>query len=137
MLFVVCSAGRLLAQTNEVVRHNFASPQRGASPFAGVIRDAAGNIFGTTYWGGPANAGVVFKVSPAGVGTVLYSFTGGADGGNPQGDLVQDSSGNIYGTTLYGGGANAGVIFKLDSTGNETVLHSFTAGSTEAIRAGI
>jgi uncharacterized repeat protein (TIGR03803 family) len=129
MLFVVCSAGRLLAQTNEVVRYSFAAPQRGASPFAGVIRDAAGNIFGTTYWGGPANAGVVFKVSPAGVGTVLYSFTSGADGGNPRGDLVQDSSGNIYGTTFYGGGSNAGVIFKLDSTGNETVLHSFTAGS--------
>jgi uncharacterized repeat protein (TIGR03803 family) len=61
---------------------------------------------------------------------VLYSFTGGADGGGPYGGLVRDSAGNLYGTTLLGGvtGQGYGVVFKLDTDGTETVLHTFTGG---------
>jgi uncharacterized repeat protein (TIGR03803 family) len=112
----------------ETVLHNFASPPRGANAHAGVIRDSAGNLFGATYSGGAANAGVVFRVNTAGQQTVLYSFTGGADGKNPWGGLVRDSSGNFYGTTYYGGAGGAGVVYKVDTTGHQTVLHTFTGG---------
>jgi uncharacterized repeat protein (TIGR03803 family) len=68
----------------------------------------------------------VFKVDPSGHETVLYSFTGGADGGYPLREvLARNSAGNLYGTTA-GGGVGAGVVFKLDASGHETVLHSFT-----------
>jgi uncharacterized repeat protein (TIGR03803 family) len=116
-----------LAQTEaEVVLHNFAGPPKGAYPYAGVIRDSAGNLYGTTNSGGAANAGVVYRVDAAGHQTVLYSFTGGADGASPQASVIRDSSGNLYGTTVGGGTAGSGVVFKLDTTGRESVLHSFT-----------
>jgi len=115
------------AQVTETVLHSFPSySPNGASPFAGVIRDAAGNLYGTSTAGGAANAGVVYKVDAAGKETVLYSFTGGADGGKPQGGVILDTAGNLYGTTPAGGAANAGVVYKVDTAGTETVLHSFT-----------
>src|ERR1022692_4562657 len=115
--------------TNEVVLHNFASPPHGAYLYAGVIRDPAGNIFGTTTNGGASGAGVVFKVDASGHERVLYSFAGGADGGNPHAGVILDSAGNLYGTTPNGGTSGAGVVFKLDTTGHETVLYSFTGGA--------
>jgi uncharacterized repeat protein (TIGR03803 family) len=119
------------AQTaTETVLHSFASPPKGANPFAGVIRDSAGNLYGTTYNGGAAGAGVVYKVDTAGHQTVLYSFTGLADGGYPEAGVIRDSAGNLYGTTLQGGGRiSAGVVYKLDSSGHETVLYTFTDGA--------
>jgi uncharacterized repeat protein (TIGR03803 family) len=114
------------AQTaTETVLHNFASPPKGANPYAGVIRDSAGNLYGTTNSGGAAGAGLVFKVSASGHQTVLYTFTGGADGGNPYGALIRDSAGNLYGTTNQGGISNAGVVYKVDASGQETVLYNF------------
>jgi uncharacterized repeat protein (TIGR03803 family) len=104
----------------------------GANPVAGVIEDSAGNLYGTTTGGGTENAGLVFKVSTNGHETVLYTFTGGADGADPQGGLIQDAAGNFYGTTSLGGAAGAGVVFKLDAKGNETVLYSFTGGADGA-----
>jgi uncharacterized repeat protein (TIGR03803 family) len=118
------------AQTaSETVLHNFASPLKGARPYAGVIRDSAGNLFGTTQSGGTAGWGVVFKMDAAGQETVLYNFSGGADGGNPQAGVISDSAGNLYGTTFEGGTAGWGVVYKLDAAGQETVLHSFTGGA--------
>jgi uncharacterized repeat protein (TIGR03803 family) len=118
------------AQTvTETVLHNFLSPPKGAQPYAGVIPDSAGNLYGTTLVGGAAGAGVVFKVSAGGHQTVLYSFTGGADGRLPYGGLIRDSAGNLYGTTYEGGTAGDGVVFKLDTAGRETVLYSFTGGA--------
>ncbi|HXM40528.1 MAG TPA: choice-of-anchor tandem repeat GloVer-containing protein [Bryobacteraceae bacterium] len=111
---------------NETVLYNFAEGTDGYSPAAGVIRNSAGELYGTTLNGGPANAGVVFSVDPTGHETVLYSFTGGNDGGLPYAGVILDSAGNLYGTTRAGGTANAGVVFKLDAAGNETVLYSFT-----------
>jgi len=118
------------AQTtySETVLHNFVSPPRGANPYAGVIRDSAGNLYGTVETGGTAGWGAVFKVNTAGAQTLLYNFTGGADGGNPYAGLIGDSSGNFYGTASQGGTGGDGVVFKVDKTGHETVLYSFAWG---------
>ena len=113
----------------EAVLHSFASPPRGASPFAGVIRDSAGNLYGTTTAGGASNSGVVYKVNTAGQETVLYSFTGGADGGLPFAGVIRDSAGKLYGTTYHGGASGAGVVFQANTGGQETVLYSFTGGA--------
>jgi uncharacterized repeat protein (TIGR03803 family) len=111
---------------HQTVLHSFTGGADGGSPYAGVIRDAAGNLYGTTNLGGTANAGVVYKLDPTGHETVLHSFTGGADGGRPTAGVILDSAGNLYGTAYNGGTANAGVVYKLDPSGNETVLYSFT-----------
>ena len=72
--------------------------------------------------------GVVYKVDTTGQETVLYTFTGGADGADPYAGVIRDSAGNLYGTTFEGGTANAGVVYKLDTAGHETVLYNFTGG---------
>lgn len=120
------------AQISEVVLHDFTPPANGANPFAGLIRDPAGNLFGTSGSGGAQNAGAVFEVNTSGQLTVLYSFTGGLDGSGPRGALMRDSTGNLYGTTESGGSAGAGVVFKLDPSGQLTVLYSFTGGADGA-----
>jgi uncharacterized repeat protein (TIGR03803 family) len=100
---------------NETVLYAF-SGMDGASPTAGLIQDAAGNLYGTTPFGGNTSSttcidaggcGVVFKLDPSGKETVLYTFTGGADGFNPTAGLVRDAAGNLYGTAP-GGGAHGG-----------------------------
>jgi len=92
----------------------------GRAPVAGVIADAQGNLYGTTQWGGlgggcEGRCGVVFKLDPLGNETVLYAFTGGADGGVPTGGLYMDAGGNLYGTTSTGGDplCQCGTIFKI------------------------
>jgi uncharacterized repeat protein (TIGR03803 family) len=121
VVFMVSPAGQ------ESVLHSFTGGADGGCPAAGLIRDSAGNLYGTTFVGGAGN-GVVFKLTPAGQETVLYTFTGGADGAGPTGSLIQDSSGNFYSTTLGGGAFGVGVVFELSSGGSETVLYSFTGG---------
>jgi len=93
----------------------------------GLVQDAAGNFYGTTCCDG-SGFGTVFKLDPSGTVTVLYAFTGGADGGKPMAALVWDSAGNLYGTTSVGGASGQGTVFKLTS-GTETVLYSFTGGA--------
>ncbi len=86
----------------------------GANPSAGLVRARAGNLFyGTTSQGGTSGFGTVFKVTGT-TETVLYSFTGGADGGNPFAGLVMDAAGNLYGTTKRGA-AGYGTVFKLSA----------------------
>jgi uncharacterized repeat protein (TIGR03803 family) len=114
--------------TTEVVLHNFA-PTTGAYPVVGVIGDSAGNLYGTATVGGTSGQGVVYKLDSAGQYSVLFNFTGGADGGQPYAGVIGDSAGNLYGTTSAGGAANAGVVYKLDRSGQETVLYSFTGGA--------
>ena len=109
----------------ETILYNFTGGADGGYPYAGLVMDGKGNLYGTTYVGGASGQGTVFKVNMAGKETVLYNFTGGADGGNPSARLLRDKKGNLYGTTYYGGAANSGVVFKLDTTRHETVLHSF------------
>jgi len=104
----------------------------GANPYAGLIRDAKGNLYGTTFGGGASGAGTVFKLSMSGKETVRYTFTAGTDGGMPGAGLIRDAKGNLYGTTYMGGASGNGTVFKLDPTGKETVLYSFTGGTDGA-----
>lgn len=116
------------------VLHMFAGGTDGANPEDGLIRDAKGNLYGTTSVGGVYFEGVIFRVSPSGKESVLYAFKGAPDGAQPQAGLILDSAGNFYGTTVYGGLATCteglapgcGVVFELSSTGQETVLHRFS-----------
>jgi uncharacterized repeat protein (TIGR03803 family) len=110
---------------NETVVYSFDGGANGAYPNGGLVRDAAGNLYGTTYQGGAYNYGTIFKINTLGQFSVLYSFPGGASGANPYASLNLDQQGNIYGTTYSGGSQNFGTIFKLDASGNETVLHNF------------
>jgi uncharacterized repeat protein (TIGR03803 family) len=122
-------------------------------PYSGLVFDPAGNLYGTTYYGGAANAGGVYMLSPVSGGgwqqTVIYSFTGGADGSKPYyAGVILDSAGNLYGTTYQGGktancsGAGCGVVFKLAPISGggwqESVLYTFTGGHDGAHpRAGL
>jgi uncharacterized repeat protein (TIGR03803 family) len=123
---------------NYSVLHAFTGSD-GAGPYGGLVRDKKGNLYGTTYAGGASLRGVVFELDPTGKESVLYSFTGGADGSNPfYGDLLRDEEGNLYGTTYEGGDLNCyihggcGVVFKVDPTGKETVLYTFTGADGRA-----
>lgn len=111
------------------------TPTGFSKPTSGVIRDSAGNFYGTTFVGQADTGigyGVVYKVDAAGHAEVLHNFTGGADGGDPYGGVSLDAKGNVYGTASEGGESNNGVIFKIDASGHETVLHEFTAGADGA-----
>ena len=116
------------------VLHSFAGGTDGQYPWSDLVRDAAGNFYGTTFYGGASNYGVVFKIDTTRAETVLYSFTGGADGGNPVAGVILDSVGNPYGATNIGGvpGMGYGVVFELNPAGAETVLHTFAGGSDGA-----
>ena len=130
--FVLLAARGMPAQPagNEVILHNFASPApKGAQPYSGVIRDGAGNLYGTTSAGGAAGEGEVYRLSPGGLLTVIHSFTGGIDGAQPYSGVIADSQGNLFGTTYQGGLFGMGVVYKIDRTGKQTVLHSFTGGT--------
>ncbi len=195
---------KLDTANNETILYNFKGPigggGDGAYPVAGVISDAAGNLYGGTGAGGTDGKGAVFEVDRAGNETLLYSFSGGLDGAGPAevlltgsagnlygttqdggyavcgyycgsvyelspqggwrettlytfcsltncedgeepmtGPLVRDKHGNLYGTTYVGGrytcstnGLGCGVVFKLDSSGKETVIYNFTGGTDGA-----
>src|SRR5271157_770522 len=116
------------------VLYTFTGSPDGAYPIAGyLVRDAQGNLYGTTWLGGvPCNqtgggCGTVFKVDTTGEETVLYSFTGtGGDGAEPLTGLARDAQGNLYGATVGGGAYGEGTVFKMDTALKETVLYSFT-----------
>jgi uncharacterized repeat protein (TIGR03803 family) len=105
----------------------------GSNPAAPLIRDSAGNLYGTTYYGGVGN-GTVFKLDPSGTETILYTFPGGKRGAHPSGGLVRDGAGNFYGVTFAGGTAGGGTVFKLSKAGRESVLHSFTGTGGDGIK---
>lgn len=124
----------------ETVLHDFGSTADGGGPMSGVIMDANGNLYGTTSLGGSYSGncagigcGSVFELSPDGKGgwteAILYAFTGGTDGNTPYSGLVADASGNLYGTTMFGGVSASGNVFELSPGQNgqwtETVLYSF------------
>jgi uncharacterized repeat protein (TIGR03803 family) len=119
------------------ILHSFAGPPQGggdgAFSYEGVIRDATGNLYGVTAKGGAYGAGVVYKLDTSRKETLLYSFSGGSDGGDPDSVLLFDSKGNLYGTTANGGtgcgGTGCGVVFKVSPQSggrwSETVLYTF------------
>jgi uncharacterized repeat protein (TIGR03803 family) len=117
------------------VLHSFAgSPADGSDPRAGLIIDVAGNLYGTTSEGGTSGHGAVFKITAAGAESVLYSFgRPPVDGDYPASRLTMDSAGNLYGTTWFGGSHNEGTVFKLTSSGVESVLHSFPGGPFDGV----
>ncbi len=127
------------AQTERVL-YSFTGGADGLGPSGGLIQDSNGNLYGTTSQGGSGcngmGCGVVFKLSPAGIETVLHTFTGGADGSYPQAGVIQDAKGNLYGTTTVGGtgclGSGCGIVFKLNPAGKLTVLHRFRSGADGA-----
>jgi uncharacterized repeat protein (TIGR03803 family) len=115
----------------KTVLHNFAGyPSDGCNPYGGLIRDATGNLYGTTYGCGSSGYGTVYELSKNGKEKVLHSFSGGpSDGAQPYWTgLLMDAIGNLYGVTKEGGTANEGVVYKLSKTGTLTVLHSFASG---------
>lgn len=120
----------------ETILYNFCSISGcidGANPYADVIFDGAGNLYGTTSQGGSGSFGIAYELTPAGppwTQTILYSFLGTADGGNPAAGLLFDTSGNLYGTTLNDGPgcAACGTVYELTPAGppwTETVLQGF------------
>jgi uncharacterized repeat protein (TIGR03803 family) len=115
---------------NERVLYRFGSHSGdGTNPYGGLVRDAAGDLYGTTAAGGAFGFGTVFKLNVHGM-TVLYSFAGKPDGRLPGATLFRlpNPSGILYGTTVFGGVDDYGTVFSLDTSGKETVLHSFTGG---------
>jgi uncharacterized repeat protein (TIGR03803 family) len=125
---------------SENMLYNFAGGNDPKLPYAGLVFDKAGNLYGTAEFGGTYNQGAVFEITPNQNGiwteSVLYNFTGGADGAQPAGGLIFDAAGNLYGTTNYGGNVNCslgcGTVFKLtpaSGSWTETVLYTFTGGT--------
>jgi len=126
-----------LEQSVETVLYDFPDEVvNGSNPSGSLIEDNDGNFYGVTSSGGTYGYGVIFKLDRARSETVLYSFTGGADGRVPLGSLLRDSSGNLYGVTSNGGDlvacrSGCGVVFKLGPTGILTVLHTFNVSDGE------
>ena len=136
LLFAV---GSWASGPRTVVVYKFAGSPDGRFPNGQLIADHAGNLYGTTEFGGTSDNGVVFELSPPAVRegkwteTVLYRFSGGSDGIGPNPGLVFDKSGNLYGTTFDGGNCRyyCGVVFRLappttqGGAWTETILHAF------------
>ena len=118
------------------VLHTFIGEADGTFPLAGLIRDAAGNLYSTASAGGAYGAGTIFKLDVTGKEVLLHNFFD-TNGAVPMSGLVWDPAGNLYGTTTQGGAGNLGVVFKLDTTGKETVLHSFTSVDGAWAKAGL
>ena len=124
----------------EKVLHTFNGSKDGAAPHGGLLFDAAGNLYGTTVSGGTYQGGTVFELTPVAGGRwtekVLHNFSDTtSDGGFPEGSLILDAAGNLYGTTLGGGATGNGTVFELTSsaggTWTETVLHNFVNDGTD------
>ena len=142
------------AAWTETALHSFAGTD-GARPQAGLIFDAAGNLYGTTFYGGslscdrPSACGTVFELSPPAAGRtawtemVLHSFINYTDGARPAAGLIFDAAGNLYGTTYEAGVSHYGTVFELSppaagrTAWTETVLHSFGGHGRAGPAAGL
>jgi uncharacterized repeat protein (TIGR03803 family) len=130
---------------SEKVLYSFGGGNDGAEPFAGVILDTAGNLYGTTFSGGKYGFGTAFELEAGANGTwtekQLHNFTGAVDGANPfYGSLAFDRAGNLYGETYSGGANDYGVIYQLSLASNgewtEKIVHAFSGGSDGDSTAG-
>ncbi len=123
----VTGAPALHAQTYNVL-YSFTGGADGGFPVSAVTVDSGGNIYGTTrnYGDATCRCGTVFKIDTTGTFSVIHAFTGGTDGKNPLQGLIADSSGNFYGTTSAGGSSGDGTVFKIDSSGTESILYNFS-----------
>jgi uncharacterized repeat protein (TIGR03803 family) len=127
------------SEPKETVLHTFRGTD-GLAAYGRLISDAAGNLYGTTAFGGTSGVGIVFELTnpraPSGwTETILYNFAGGSDGSQAWGGLIFDSTGNLYGTTYLGGTSNAGTVYQLapptvaGGAWTETVVYSFAGGT--------
>jgi uncharacterized repeat protein (TIGR03803 family) len=123
VLLSIVPLPRMQAQTFSVI-HYFTGGADGGSPLNGLFLSSTGEMYGTASSGGKYGSGVVFKVNTSGKENVLYAFTGGADGGSPESFLIEDQSGNFYGTAYSGGASGSGTVFMITGT-KEVVLYSF------------
>lgn len=123
---------------DERVLYNFkgsfgSGPIDGQGPMGGLTADSAGNLYGTTPFGGASESGTIFKLAKDGTESTLYSFTGANDGGRPYSGVIRDASGNLYGVAYFGGNSactgGCGTIFELGATGSLTVLYSLAGGA--------
>ena len=130
----------------EKVLHSFGNGTDGVNPYAGLIFDAAGNLYGTTYQGGTYGSGSVFELIRGNAGRwtekVLHSFGNGADGAGSYASLIIDAAGNLYGTTFEGGAyIYYGTVFELmpvpGGGWTEMVLHSFSGADGGYLEAGL
>jgi uncharacterized repeat protein (TIGR03803 family) len=139
------------AASQEKVLYSFYNSGGAVLPVAGVISDASGNLYGTAFYGGTYDNGMVFELTPTATGwnkTVLYSFNpNGIDGFGATGGLVFDASGNLFGTTEFGGtgdctnGFGCGTVFELSPSANghwtETIVHDFQGYDGWEVHAGL
>jgi len=135
IVFLLASSAA--ANTTEI--YSFGGGSDGEYTDTELVMDSAGNLYGTSVQGGTFGGGTVFRLSPASGGwahTVLYNFTGGADGGEPYKGVTLDSHGDLYGTAVTGGGGSCeggcGVVYKLSNSGGvwtQSVVHTFTGGN--------
>jgi uncharacterized repeat protein (TIGR03803 family) len=134
VLFKIDATGK------ESVLHRFTGGNAGGDPGSNLLRDDAGNLYGAATVGSgpcyPGGCGIIFKVDPTGKETTLYNFGGSPDGNYPNGGLVMDHHGNLYGTTIAGGiygpsgGSGCGIVYRLSvKTRKETILYTFTGGA--------
>jgi uncharacterized repeat protein (TIGR03803 family) len=119
------------AQKLKVI-HSFTGGNDGANPVSGLMMAPDGAMFGTASSGGTAGDGVVFQVNAMGKETVLHSFAGGADGAVPNGGVIRNAKGDLFGTTTAGGTAGAGTVFEVAGP-KETVLYSFAGGTDGSV----
>jgi uncharacterized repeat protein (TIGR03803 family) len=125
-LALACREFNAYAQTETSLYPFGVSPMDGADPSAGLVQGTDGNFYGTTQDGGTYSHGTIFRISPSGAYTQLYSFGSSlTDGNSPVAGLVQGTDGNFYGTTQYGGLTGVGTVFRISSTGVYTNLYSF------------
>lgn len=126
-----------LCPWTETVLHSFQGSDGAQPTFGDLVFDGAGNIYGTTPYGGQGDRGTVYELTRANgwTETVLYKFQGGNDGATPYGGVVFDQAGNLWGTTGYGGGYDDGTIYQLVPSGGgwtESVVYHFPGGSDGA-----
>jgi uncharacterized repeat protein (TIGR03803 family) len=124
------------AAGNFSVLYSFTGLSDGGSPEAGMVVDAAGNLYGTTHSGG-LGAGVAFKIDTTGAYSVLHAFLASSDGGYPYAPVTLDAGGNLYGTCSGGGPQGGGTVFKLEASGKFSVLYAFAAGPAGSPMAGV
>lgn len=110
---------------NETPLYAFNGAPDGQGVVGGVVADASGNLYGTTAYGGANGYGTVFMINAAGGETILHSFTGGADGGVPNGGLAVDKNGDLYGVTFAGGSSSLGTVFEVTVSGQFSTLFTF------------
>jgi uncharacterized repeat protein (TIGR03803 family) len=132
---IVVLTAHAAASTTKIL-YSFAGGANGEYIDSDLVTDAAGNIYGSSVQGGTFGGGTVFEVTPAGVHTVLYNFTGGADGGEPYKGVTLDAQGNLYGTAVTGGAGSCeggcGVVYELTHSAGiwkQSVIHTFTGGN--------